>query len=62
MIDPKYQDIKSSNLPRISRDGIHLKVIAGKFNDYISPLKTVVPTLILDFQLEKGACFTQAIP
>jgi quercetin 2,3-dioxygenase len=62
MINPKYQDVKASNLPKISKDGIHLKVISGRFNDFVSPLKTIVPTLILDFQLEKGAHFTQPIP
>lgn len=27
MIDPQYQDIKDANLPKISKDGVHLKGI-----------------------------------
>ncbi len=83
MIDPQYQDIKDANLPKISKDGVHLKgirflkfrffiwlnflilqnlVISGRFYNFSSPLRTIVPTLILDFKLDKDASHSQSLP
>ena len=61
-MEPKYQDIKNADLPKSFKDGVHLKVISGRSNDLKSPLKTVIPTLILEFKLDRGATYTQPIP
>lgn len=62
MTEPMYQDIKNAELPKAFKDGVHLKVIAGRSGDLKSSMKTMTPILILEFKLDRGASFTQPIP
>jgi redox-sensitive bicupin YhaK (pirin superfamily) len=33
MIEPQYQELKSSEIPQVSKDGVTVKVIAGESMD-----------------------------
>jgi quercetin 2,3-dioxygenase len=43
MMDPRYRDIKSSQIPHISLDnGVIIKVIAGKVLDTLGPVRDII--------------------
>ncbi|NP_001079619.1 pirin L homeolog isoform X1 [Xenopus laevis] len=62
MIPPQYQELKCSDIPKPSKDGVTVAVISGECMDIKSKVYTRTPTLYLDFKLEKNAQHTQAIP
>lgn len=62
MIEPSYQELKDSEIPKKSENGVHVKVIAGESMGIKSPIYTRTPTMYLDFKLEKGSSFTQQVP
>ncbi|XP_069617150.1 pirin [Ranitomeya imitator] len=62
MIPPEYQELKSEDIPKPSKDGVTVTVISGESMGIKSKVYTRTPTLYLDFKLEKGAKFTQAVP
>jgi redox-sensitive bicupin YhaK (pirin superfamily) len=62
MIEPAYQELKDSQIPRGSQNGVHVKVIAGTSMNITSPVYTRTPTMYLDFTVEPNASFSQPIP
>jgi redox-sensitive bicupin YhaK (pirin superfamily) len=43
MINPRYQDIPSSEVPEIiQKNGIRIRILAGKFNGVIGPVKDII--------------------
>ncbi|KAM9319282.1 pirin [Gastrophryne carolinensis] len=62
MIPPEYQELKSAEIPKPSKDGVTVAVISGESLGIKSKVYTRTPTLYLDFKLEKGAKHTQAVP
>jgi redox-sensitive bicupin YhaK (pirin superfamily) len=62
MVEPAYQELKDAQIPRSKRDGVEVKIIAGESMGIKSPVYTRTPTMFLDFKVEKGAKFRQAVP
>jgi redox-sensitive bicupin YhaK (pirin superfamily) len=62
MIPPSYQELKDTQIPRASKNGVHVKIIAGESMGIKSPVYTRTPTMYLDFKLDKNAVYTQEIP
>ncbi|XP_067663838.1 pirin-like isoform X2 [Haliotis asinina] len=63
MVEPAYQELLDKNIPRSSKDGVTVKVIAGEsYNGIKSPVYTRTPTLYLDFKLDPGASVSQPLP
>lgn len=62
MVQPSYQELKDSEIPKKSENGVCVKVIAGESMGIKSPIYTRTPTMYLDFKLEKGSSFTQPVP
>lgn len=62
MVEPAYQELKDNQIPRSSKDGVEVKVIAGESMGVKSPVYTRTPTMYLDFKLNKGSRFSQPIP
>lgn len=62
MCEPAYQELKASQVPHKSENGVHVKVIAGESMGVKSPVYTRTPTMYLDFKLDPQASFTQPIP
>ena len=48
MMEPRYQDIQSQDIPEIEWEGIKIRVIAGKFGSASGPIKDIVakPTFL----------------
>ncbi|XP_068126891.1 pirin-like [Hyperolius riggenbachi] len=62
MIAPQYQELKSADIPKPSKDGVTVAVISGESLGVKSQIYTRTPTLYLGFRLEKGAKHTQETP
>ncbi|XP_010525731.1 PREDICTED: pirin-like protein 2 [Tarenaya hassleriana] len=62
MIEPNYQELSSSDIPRAEKDGVEVRIIAGESMGIQSPVYTRTPTMFLDFVLKPGANFHQNIP
>ncbi|XP_051125644.1 pirin-like protein [Andrographis paniculata] len=62
MIEPRYQEMSSSDISEASDDGVHVRVIAGESLGVTSPIQTRTPTMYLDFTLEPSAKLRQPIP
>lgn len=62
MIEPKYQEFKyqefkHNEIAQKSENGISVKVITGESMGLTSQIKTITPTLYLEFKLENGSEF-----
>ncbi|XP_010107223.2 pirin-like protein [Morus notabilis] len=62
MIEPRYQELSSDEIPSTERDGVEVRVIAGESMGIRSPVYTRTPTMYLDFALKPRAQIHQSIP
>uniref|UniRef100_A0A8D0MKF7 Pirin n=1 Tax=Sus scrofa TaxID=9823 RepID=A0A8D0MKF7_PIG len=62
MVEPRYQELKSKEIPKPSQDGVTVAVISGEALGVKSKIYTHTPTLYLDFKLDQGAKHSQPIP
>lgn len=62
MIEPRYQELTSEDIPRAEKDGVEVRVIAGESMGVRSPVYTRTPTMYLDFTLRPRAQLHQSIP
>lgn len=52
MIPPAYQELLDKDIPKVEKDGVAVKVIAGTSMGVSSPVKTRSPTMYLDFKIQ----------
>lgn len=62
MIEPAYQELLDKDIPRATKDGVTVKVIAGEAFGIKSKVYTRTPTMYLDFKLTPGSKLEQPIP
>ena len=62
MVEPRYQELKKKDVPRITKDGVTAIVIAGEALGVKSPVYTLTPTYYLHFTMEEGSVLEQKIP
>eukprot|EP01018_Ginkgo_biloba_P006301 Gb_11626 [translate_table: standard] len=62
MIEPRYQELESKDIPKVEKDGVMATVIAGEALGVKSPVYTRTPTMYIDFTLKGGAVVKQEIP
>uniref|UniRef100_A0A8C7HFS4 Pirin n=1 Tax=Oncorhynchus kisutch TaxID=8019 RepID=A0A8C7HFS4_ONCKI len=62
MVEPQYQELKDSQVPKPSREGVTVAVISGQALGVQSKVFTRTPTLYLDFKLDGGAKHVQPVP
>lgn len=62
MVKPAYQELLDKDIPKVTKDGVTVKIIAGESMGVKSPVYTRTPTYYLDFKVDPGAKFSQAIP
>ncbi|KAG7231658.1 hypothetical protein INR49_004194 [Caranx melampygus] len=62
MVEPAYQELKSSEIPKPSQGGVTVAVISGEALGAKSKVFTRTPTLYLDFRLQPGGLHTQPVP
>uniref|UniRef100_UPI001EAECBD2 pirin-like n=1 Tax=Oncorhynchus gorbuscha TaxID=8017 RepID=UPI001EAECBD2 len=55
MVEPQYQELKDSQVPKPSREGVTVAVISGQALGVQSKIFTRTPTLYLDLKLDGGA-------
>ncbi|KAG9064411.1 hypothetical protein KI688_003601 [Linnemannia hyalina] len=62
MCEPKYQELLDTQIPRARpQDGVVIKVIAGDSQRVKSQIYTRIPTMFLDFKMDKNQAVTQTI-
>ena len=62
MCEPAYQELKNAQIPKASKDGVTVKIIAGESMGIKSPVYTRTPTMYLDFKVDPNSSFSQPIP
>ncbi|XP_017975926.1 PREDICTED: pirin-like protein [Theobroma cacao] len=62
MIEPRYQELLSEDIPSAEQDGAEVRVIAGESMGVRSPVYTRTPTMYLDFSLRPRAQVHQHVP
>ncbi|XP_072527358.1 pirin isoform X1 [Salminus brasiliensis] len=62
MVEPQYQELKSRQIPKPSKDGVTVAVISGEALGVKSKIYTRTPTAFLDFRLKEGAKHVQPVP
>ncbi|XP_062196266.1 pirin-like protein isoform X1 [Phragmites australis] len=62
MVEPRYQELASHDIPTADKDGVSVKVIAGECLGARSPLRPRTPALCLDVTLRPGASLRQPVP
>ncbi|XP_055338992.1 uncharacterized protein LOC129588677 [Paramacrobiotus metropolitanus] len=61
MIEPAYQELRSSDIPVANENGVKAIVIAGECLGVKSPVRTRTPTMYLDITLSPGAVLVQPV-
>jgi redox-sensitive bicupin YhaK (pirin superfamily) len=62
MDPPAYQELLDANIPKVEKDGVAVKVIAGTSMGVNSQVRTRTPTMYLDFKIQPNKEFIQEIP
>ncbi|XP_062274370.1 pirin [Scomber scombrus] len=62
MVEPAYQELRASEIPKPSQGGVTVAVISGDALGVKSKVFTRTPTLYLDFSLQAGAQCMQPVP
>lgn len=61
MVEPRYQELASQDIPAAEEDGVYVKVIAGEALGARSPLQTPTPAMCLDVTMRPGALLRQPV-
>ena len=62
MVQPKYQELLSKDIPKRRFQGVVANIIAGTAFGVQSPVYTVTPTMYIDFTMQGGSSLKQPIP
>ncbi|XP_060767252.1 pirin isoform X2 [Neoarius graeffei] len=62
MVEPQYQELKSRQVPKPSKDGVTVAVISGESLGMKSKIYSRTPMVYLDIRLSEGANHVQLIP
>lgn len=61
-IEPMYQELKGSQIPKRHQEGVAVSVISGEALGVKSKVFTRTPTMYLDLKLQPGAQHLQPVP
>jgi len=62
MLPPQYRDIKSSEVPVVTSDGVVTRVLGGSFGETTGPVAEVtVPVTYLDVSMESNKSFSYRV-
>jgi quercetin 2,3-dioxygenase len=62
MTEPRYQDLRSADIPTVVGDGFEAKVIAGEALGVVGPASTHVPIVYVHARVGDGATLDLAVP
>lgn len=61
-VDPNYQGIQGDEIPEISLDGTHIRIIAGTLNHSEGPAETLTDVEMYMIHMESGADWKTSLP
>ncbi|TAH42447.1 MAG: pirin family protein [Bacteroidetes bacterium] len=61
-IKPRLQDLSSEQAPRLSENGVEIKIYSGSFAGLQSPISNYVPLILADIKMQAGVSTKQNIP
>lgn len=59
---PKLQDLPLKNVPKVSENGLSIRIYSGSFAGVSSPVSNYVPLILADIQMHAGTSTLQNIP
>ncbi|MGZ4054121.1 MAG: pirin family protein [Bacteroidia bacterium] len=59
---PKLQDLSLENVPRMTENGLNIKIYSGSFAGITSPVSNYVPLILADIQMQADVSTLQNIP
>ncbi len=59
---PKLQDLPLKNVPKVSENGLNIRIYSGSFAGVSSPVSNYVPLILADIQMQAGTSTLQNIP
>ena len=59
---PKLQDLLLEDVPKVSENGLDIKIYSGSFAGVTSPVSNYVPLILADIQMQAGVSTLQNIP
>jgi quercetin 2,3-dioxygenase len=63
MSEPRYQEVTSSTIPIVEKDGVTVRLVAGELDGVHGPVKDIAASpLYMDVKLVPGSRFTYPIP
>jgi redox-sensitive bicupin YhaK (pirin superfamily) len=63
MGQPRYQEVNSSTIPVVEKDGVKIRLVAGEFDGIRGPVTEIAASpLYMDVKLEPAASFVYPIP
>ncbi|PLS18142.1 pirin family protein [Bacillus sp. M6-12] len=62
MTEPRYQNLRSQDMPVRKEDGAVFRVFSGSSKEIISDTKNHIPVTMVEMTLEPGATVTQDLP
>ncbi|KAJ3272328.1 hypothetical protein HDV01_005762 [Terramyces sp. JEL0728] len=62
MMNPRYQELKSADIPVAEKDGVKVKVIAGNSFGIDAKIDTKSPIYYLDVNMQPHKSFIQTVP
>lgn len=63
MSEPRYQEVTSSTIPIVQKDGVTVRLVAGELDGVHGPVKDIAASpLYMDVKLAPGSRFTYPIP
>lgn len=61
-VTPRVQDISLEHVPKLSKNGINIKLYSGSLAGLTSPVQNYAPLLVADIIMEPGITTVQQIP
>jgi len=63
MTEPRYQEVNAESIPTYEKDGVSIRVVAGKVNKVLGPVTEIAASpLYIDIQIAPDQEFIQPIP
>ena len=62
MMNPRYQDVPSEKIPIVQKDGVRVKIIAGKSMGKQAIIDTITPIIYLHYTIQPGSKTVQEVP
>ncbi|WP_139367663.1 pirin family protein [Bacillus alkalicellulosilyticus] len=62
MVEPRYQNLKTNDIPTRQEDGVTIRVISGQSGEVTAATKNYVPITMLECSFEENKTIVEALP